>query len=526
MYEKPLFVSVLPAGIFLIIACWAGIFYLPPVYAQQVSATYSMSTPEAGLFFLNPGYINPALGRGVLGLASNPASIGHVYGREIALAGGLPRTSTGKFSIQATDSTQLYTPVVLTSEMRMRELGGLLGIGYAQQVGPWRFGAVLYQPRSAGFSLHAGGSTAVSTHFQVDQPITRQHVPDLPVEEIPVKWNIASRLDVAVDALPAEVRIGYLPFTLGASYTRGVLAVGAGISYYHIYSSGEPATFNSSISGRGSIIGRPYGNDPLTGLPWQGELTADFTLQDQPLTGYYLIDISGGRFALNFGGMVNWGLLSLGGAYSRGLKARVHGGYNMNTVYSTGLPSSTLEAVQIDLSLRPKLTGSVNIDLIEFEKDTVSYSKDGSFTLNGYQSYSFGLQFLILGLFAGGDIPVAPPDLASFYTGAYIDFPLPRTPVRLNTGFFYRTDGLWSEDKALIPFRVLAHVGMGAGIKMPWYQWIKIGDHPGWLRLGLRASLAGYSLETFEKNTSDTKDQSLPSIFDNLTLSLGFEVPL
>jgi hypothetical protein len=514
---------------FIVFRVFILLILIPALYAhsQQIIGTYTTSSTESGLFFVNPGYFNPANGSGVLGMQSNPAALGSVEGRELAFTGILPASSTGLFSLQARKSSEIYNALDLDAEIELKERGGIAGAGFAWQTGRWRFGGAILQPRLSSLSFKMMGSTLINSHFEVDQPITRNIVPDLPVEEIPVKWQVDTQLRLTLSGKPATIAIGVLPVSMGVAYKVGVLSVGAGLTYYHMYSNNEQVHFNTSLTGTSRISGTPYTTDPITGKQWRGTLAAECTVNDEPLAGYYNLKLSGDRFALSFGGSLNLPLLSIGASYAYGFKSSVTGNYDLKTVFTTGLPEFVdLSMANIDWSLRPELKGSVTLKLDDFKKDSLSNQDHGRLTLNGYHAYSAGIHFLCMGLFGGAEIPVSPPDLGSITFGAYLDFPVPMTPVRLNVGIIHRSDGVWTEDQSFIPFRVLAHVGAGIAIKIPYYKWLSIGNRPGWLRLGLRSSLTGMTLSAFEKKTSETKNEALPSLTDAMALSIGFEVPL
>jgi hypothetical protein len=496
-------------------------------FAQQVSGTYTVSSPEAGLFFLNPNYLNPARGMGVMGLQNNPAALASVTGREFALAASLPQSSSGSFAVQATQPTEIYDAFYLDTKVQLKECGGLAGIGYAQQVGAWHLGAMISQPRKANLSLRIQGSASINSHFQLDKSITREMVPDLPAEEIPMQWQVDTSLLLRLSGTPAEIDVGILPINIGVGYKAKILSVGLGLTYFHIYSNNEPASYSTSLTGTSHIIGTPYGNDPLTGQPWKGSIDADCYINDQPLKGYYNLEVSGSRMALSCGGIINFKILSLGAAYSYGFRGHVNGRYDLRTIYTTGMPDiSTLSNADIDWSLHPDLKGTVKLNLSDFQKDSLSYHDEGKLGLEGYHAYSVGVHFLALGLFVAGEVPTSPPDLGSLTVGTYLDIPIPYTSARFNLGFIQRSDGVWGQGKTFVPFRILAHVGTGIAFKVPYYKLIHLGQDSGWFMLGLRSSLTSTALNLFQDKTSNTKAESLPSLTKNVALSCGIQLPL
>ncbi len=494
--------------------------------AQQITASYTTSAPEATLFFLNPGYINPALGSGVLGMHSNPAGLRSVNRRQFTIAYGTPQSSSGRFSLQLLDESNVYLPFSVDADVAMKEVGGLGAIGYAQQHGAWTWGVSMLQARKGGITLDAGGVLNINANFQFDQPITKEMVPDLPVDEIPITWDVAGQLSLGLQSKPAELYLSILPIEAAIAVEKGIFALGMGLTYYRISSSNQTGYISTSVQGNAAVTGIPFGIDPETNQPWLGSVGADVSFYDTPLTASYKFQVSGHRYALSVGGVMNWGVLSLGANFSHGFKATVNGSYDITTIVTSGLPEdATLSDIELEITEEPVISGRAKMDLNHFTKDTLSQSDNGTINIGGYNSLSLGLYFLGIGAFAGADVPQSTPDLLSTYLGAYIDIPLPWLPLRINAGGVYRSDSFMSDDSTLAPFRVTTHIGGGIAIKMPFNRWFKIGDEPGWLRFGVRSSLTSVALEIMRKQIMDAEDKTITNAVESLAMSVGLEFP-
>ncbi|MBN1561560.1 hypothetical protein JW998_15020, partial [candidate division KSB1 bacterium] len=123
------------------------------------------------------------------------------------------------------------------------------------------------------------------------------------------------------------------------------------------------------------------------------------------------------------------------------------------------------------------------------------------------------------------EVPKSYPDLMTAHFGVYTDFPLPKLPVRLNLGFIQWIDAVSSALDSSVPFRVVTHLGGGIAFQLPTHKWLKYGDDPAWVRIGVRSSLTSYALDILESTSNKTFDQELPSPLENLTLSVGMDVP-
>jgi hypothetical protein len=513
----------LSAGIILL--CF---LFTASLQAQQLFGTYSTTTPEASMYFLNPGYLNPAQGAGVLGMNQNPAALRWIEDQQFAAAFALPQTSEGEFLLPAIDSTDIYSSLDISTQVEIEEAGGISAIGYGRRSGRWTFGIAMLQAGKGGFSLEAAGSVPFQSHFQVEQPVTREEVPDLPVEEIPVTWDVTTDLILDLTSDPAELYVAQRPFMASVAYNYKHIAFGIGLTYYHIYSSQQTARLNSRIYGRSSITGTPNGIDPKTNEPWRGSFTADIDIDDNPLVAEYRLDVSGSRWALSAGTMINFKLLSLGVTYSYGLPYTAQADYRFKTVHTVGLPDvQSLTDAKVTWQTRPELSGSASLTLTDFAKDSLFYAGEESFDISGIHRVSAGLKFLIFGLFAGGELSDTFPGTGSFHAGVYMDFPIPSTPLRFNSGFIQYTDAIRTTEDDFVPYRVVSHLGMGLAMKVPLLQWVGIAQkRSSWLHLGVRSSLTSLVLGEMEKEAKDAREESLPSLTENLALSFGLSTPL
>jgi hypothetical protein len=496
------------------------------LYSQQITASYGTTAPEASLFFLNPRYLNPAFGSGPLGMFSNPAGLFSVYGQQFSLACATSYTSSAQFDFDLVDESRIYQPITLNTKMDVAESGGLSGIGYARQFGKWRVGLAMLQARRGGVKFQAIGEANVATTFDFDKAITKELFQNLPVDELPITWAVDTQAKLSFSTAPAELYVSILPVMSGFSYSSRHFSIGGGLTYYRLSSSHQTGQMTTEFSSHSKITGTPYGNDPISGLPWLGSISAELDLQDSPVTATYNFDVSGHRFALTLGGMMNYKLVSIGASYSNGLKATIRGKYNITTVTTIGYPQDNLFSdIALDFSTSPQVTGNLKFTMHEFAKDTLSSSDSGEMQIGGYHSISFGVHFMIFGIFMGTEIPKSYPDLMTTHFGAYTDFPLPMLPVRLNFGYIQCIDAISSALNSTVPFRVVTHLGGGIAFQLPTHKWLHYGEFPAWVRVGLRSSLTSYALDIFENKAEKAYDQNLPSPLENLTLSLGLDVP-
>ncbi len=499
--------------------------------SQHIIGTYKTTAPDASLFFLNPGYLSPAYGGGVLGLHSNPAGLHVVKGNRLSMAYATPQTASSQFSFQAPQENELYIPFRVDMRLDMQEIGGLGAVGFAHRSGSWVWGISIMQAHTGSLSLEANGQLELDAQFEIDTPITKEQYSDLPVDELPVIWVVNTTGHLRMSSSPAEVSISAQPILAGCSVQKGPFSLGLGLAYYRYYSNKNIGEFSSQLNANAVVTGLPYGIEPNSDMPWSGRLVADLTIHDSPLLAQYLFDLSGYRLAMSFGGMMNLKLLSLGFNYSLGLPSAVKGAYNITTISTIDVQDrNILSDVDLDLSMFeedgiPLVEGRAKLELSEFKKDTVMVRDRGTFALGGYHSMSAGLHFLIFGAFGGIEIPKTNPELYSSFLGLYSDFPLPKLPLRLNIGLTARMDGVVDKTSLRIPYRTVAHVGAGVAFKLPLDKWAGIGKEPGWFRIGVRSSLAAQVLDSYVAKLEDASNVKTGSLFDRIAWSFGLMVP-
>lgn len=493
--------------------------------AQHLIATYSTSAPEATMFFLDPGYLSPAFGNGALGMHSNPAGLHVVEKNELSVAFSTAQSSSADFSYQAAEASEVYNEMSLDTQFKINEPGGLGALAAAHRRGNWVWGVEVMQARKSGISLEAQGTLDVTTRYSLFTPITRAVAPSLPVNDIPMIWNINTIGQVKLRSKPAELSIAIQPIIGGFSYQKGHFALGAGLTYFAVSSNDAVGEINSEIDIGSTVIGRPYDIDPVSGQAWRGSVRADVDIYDQPFSMRYGVDLTGHWFALSLGGMMNYKLLSIGATYTHGFEETVRGSYHLMTITTTGIPEEDLLSnVNLDLSLSPEIHGHATLTLRDFAKDTLISRESGALKIGGYNSFSVGAHFLIFGAFFGADIPKFNPDVYSISFGAYTEFPIPKLPIRFNAGIISRSDGIIDGSNAMVPFRLVSHIGGGVAFKLPTHEWLGIGTTHSRLRIGLRSSLTSYIIDLVESKAKETTSKSTPQL-STMAFSFGLAVP-
>jgi hypothetical protein len=508
--------------VLLLLLCFAS-----AALSQQVAGSYAITTPEASLFALDPASLNPATARGPIGLIGNPAALASVQGTQFGIALGFAHSDRGQFNLQLLEAVPEFEAVNLRSEFKMEEKGGLAAFGIGRQVGKFVFGFNFMQPRRAAVQMSASGKTNMRFHFDVDEPITAETVPDLPVESIPMLWRIEAQADLELHSKPAEISLSTLPLFFGAAYHLGPLALGAGLKYLRISSNDAVATMTTSLRGTGAIVGTPYGEDPYFGLPWSGTVRAEAQFEDQPFEAQYQLGLKGSRWACTFGSNLNLKVLKLGLTIERGFRDTLEGSYRIRVLHTAGPPiDPNLHDVTLDVSQLPNVEGSASLSLRDFKKDSLVFERTGEVNIGGYSGIAGGLQLLIFGLYAGGEIPSNPPDFGSFYFASYIDLPLFFVPVNLRAGFLQRMDFFYTEEEDIVPYRSIFHLTAGTAIRFGVQRFIPALRQPVELQVGVRSSLLPLAFNQVKDESEGVEDNMLPNLVETLTLGLGLQIVL
>ena len=420
-----------------------------------------------------------------------------------------------------------FDDVTLRSEFKMEEKGGLAAFGIGRQVGKFVLGFSFMQPRRAGVQFSASGKSNMRFHFDVDEPITAETVPDLPVESIPMLWRIEAQADLELRSKPAEISLSTLPLFFGAAYRLGPLALGAGLKYLRISSNDAVATMTASLRGSAAIVGTPYGEDPIFGLPWSGSVRAEAQFEDQPFEATYQFGLKGSRWAFTAGSHLNLKVLKLGLTFERGFRDKLEGSYRIRVLHTSGPPiDANLHNVTVDLSKLPNVEGNANLSLRDFKKDSLVFAGDGQVNIGGYTGIAGGLQLLIFGLYAGAEMPSDSPDFGSFYFAGYIDLPLFFVPVNLRAGFLQRMDFFYTEEEDIVPYRSVFHLTAGTAIRFGVQRFIPALHQPVELQVGVRSSILPLAFNQVKDESEGLKDSVLPNLVETLTLGLGLRIAL
>ncbi|MDZ7290401.1 MAG: hypothetical protein ONB44_14570 [candidate division KSB1 bacterium] len=496
-------------------------------WSQEVVGSYVATTPEASLFALNPGYLNPATAQGAIGLITNPAALASVRKTELGFAIGFSHSDRGSFDLQLLDSTKEYEAVNLQSEIEMKERGGLAAFAIGRQVGKFVLGFGFMQPRRAGVRLSASGKTSMQFHFEVNEPITREMVPDLPVASIPMQWQVEAQTDLELFSRPAEIYLSTLPMFFGAAYRWRALSFGVGAKYLHISSSNEVASVTTSLRGTANIVGTPYGVDPITKQPWTGTMRASVQFEDKPFEADYQLGVKGSRWAIMAGSSLDLKLFKLGLTVERGYRDKLEGSYRIRVVHTAGPPvNPDLHDVALDVTKLPRVEGNANLTLRDFEKDSLFFEEAGEVAIGGYTGVAGGLQFLIFGFYAGAEIPRDSPDFGSSYFGGYIDLPALIAPVNIRAGFLQRMDFIYTKEEDVVPLRSVFHLTAGTSIRFGVQRLIPSLHQPVELQVGVRSSIIPAAFNQVKEESEGLEERKLPNLVETLTLGFGLRIAL
>jgi|GEM_PF-2483365 len=495
------------------------------LHGQHASGSYSITTPEANLFALNPAALNPAAARGIIGMSGNPAALASITGSDFGFAVGFAHSEQGSFDIQILDAIPEFEAVTLHSKFTMEEKGGIALIGIGRRYKNFAVGFTITQPRRAGINFNAGGGATMRLHFDADEPITRETVPDLPVESIPMLWHVETATNLEIHSRPAEISISTLPLYWGAAYKWGRLSLGAGLKYLYITSNDGAASITANLSGSATITGTPYGLDQIFGIPWSGTVQAITQFKDQPFAANYKIGLQGSRWVLTTGVSLNLTFLKLGLVLEHGFKDKLDGAYQIQVRHTSGPPLGLqLSNVSLDLHQLPNVTGSATLELSEFQKDSVVFNGSGHIDLGGYTGISGGLQLWIFGLYVGAEMPASPPDFGAFYFAAYTDIPLYFMPVRLRAGFIQQMDFFFTEEEDVVPYRSAANLTIGTAIRFKVQRYLHYIKQPVELQVGVRSSLLPLAFSQVKEEFAGLNDNKLPNMLKTLTLGFGLQL--
>ncbi len=477
------------------------------------------SVPEAGLFFLDPGFQNPSKAKGVYGLFSNPAALGFMDKFDVSLSFGIGSKAKFNFDYMAIESTDSQGAVYLPVTFYCKEKGGLNFLGAGYSLGNIGFGIGLLQGNYAGVGININAEAALDMNYSVEDTIYYLYGSgNQDTAVIPVTWNLATQCTLSFSG-SSEGGLSSSPLFMGAGAGFGIFGIGVGMKLYKY--KGDLDALSAGVTRTASLItGTPHG--------WNGSINAIANIDDTLYLTELRAKLNGTRTAFSVGALFDLKVLSIGLTYEKGFSTKIK---NLDIAYSLINVSGSPEECCIDsIYLDPDslengtAVGTAYLSYSDFRKDSTYDAITGEAKLPGYSEIRLGLSASYFSLYAGAVLPDGKKELGAFYLGTATSIPLPTVTLRFGT--HQRVDYFKDGAGSIIPLRISSHIGLGASIHTSLGFLGKDFGFPATINVGVKTSTFPLLANIFTKNIESLENFKAASFLSGLSFNLGVRVHL
>lgn len=477
-------------------------------YYIQIDHTSSSNN----LFFLDEGFLNPAVGSGIIGADVNPAVLASTRNIDFytgfSLAGKGSSDFEESFEIEGVEES-----IEVPFGVRYNALGGMDFIGGAKKVGPISFGISYSCGNKWGIEMGLSGS--VTGDFRPTEPFELTHAdhPDIPIEDtIVIDIPIHGGLSIDMED-PLRLEYSSSPIFIGAGTGFGPIKLGAGLKLTNcsVLGSGSftvlPGTFSVSLD--------------TTASGWNVNVTGDATINDTLFYGRLDGDVRSTQTAFNLGVLLDVKLLKLSLAYEFGNSYNLTGNYNWLFSSISDFPedfeidTAGMEVVSDSNIIR----GNVGVIFSDIPKEIHRETGSAALYFVGYNSIKAAFQldlFLFrLGMCGSYDFPSS-GDVSLRRLNAGLTLGLPFPVLNVNVGLAGSLLWLDTEDEDLDFFLPSATAGLSVSYRQDNFR----------VDLPLKVNITQFLVENLGELEEEGIEGVSFNLWDNISLGLGIGISL
>lgn len=476
--------------------------------------TLDYASPQANLFFIDPGFMDVASANGIAGAVVNPAALGSVQTAEIGIAGGLSRSIRFPFEldlVEEGESEELPEGLSIPFTLQFEERGGIDYFGGAYRLGPVVLGGTIIRGESYGLTPALNGEIEQDFSLIFEDTLTHEDHPDIPESDtIPVTWSIqgTGRFDFLSSG---DGRASITPMFVGAGAELGPVKMGMGVNLVRYRGDADVLL---TASGGGEAL---LGSLDTTVSGWDIDLNVNGVVEsDTILVNNFQGNMSGNQVALVFGLQGKLAFVDFGMGVERGFPFELRGEYENAVRYATAIPE-TIEVdtsgVRVD-SIGRRIWGEAVVRVSDLELDERIDRDQGRFRFGSRIGGRFGLgvNIFALRLGAAGGFDFFEPGQSSvgvYHLSGVGGFSVGN--VSLRASLLSRWQFLQFEE-ILVPFP--PHLSMGVATS--------VNVSPITFDLALRMNLLPAMLEAMESLESERSIRP----FSSLNLGVGVRCSL
>ncbi len=425
---------------------------------------YITGNPSLNLYFLNQGFLDASMGKGIIGANINPAVLSQSSSGNFYLGtGGFRKVST-KFDYNY-HFDELNQDLRIPITFGIEETGGLDFLGFSKRAGPFVLGFSYRRGFDAGLDVDINDSIRDSFYFSYDDTFTHSDYPEIPVQDtIPVHIPISTYFNIKAlgsgsihyTSIPVFFGIGtgnkFLKFGIGAKIVRQRLYGDVATKF-----SGSDSVFTIIDTFAVSPLGDTWRIDSL-------KIMSSITL-DSIISARFRGRVGGFQKSILLGGLLDLNFIKMGIAYEWHQDFDLAGWYIQNFSVISGMPGFA----DVDTT-GLKISGDTISGRIKIMIDSIPYSQNTAYSEKRLSQSSVStiraainlrLWVIRFGVGANVDLTANRNAVGDLYVAGSAYLPLPKIKIRLGIASNAKYIKIGNLYNGYIPASVL--VGLSTG---------------------------------------------------------------
>jgi hypothetical protein len=337
----------------------------------DIAVTLSYSYPGSNLFLIHPGFTNPALGHGIIGFATNPASLTNT-GKFEFMATAVPQMSTlvdTRFDIPFDTVTPFIDTVHIPAELDIRQYGGFDFVGIALSIKDWGLGIGYQKGDYLGLDFTARSNPFADYGLDFEYTFTHEDINEIPIGyAIPVQIQFNAAGDLAFSG-EGEGHFAMNSLVIGVARTLLGVDCGLGLHLTPVSLTGHiNGLFDGYMTGSGRINVEAVDDWEITAV-FDAEIDADSIL-----TCLGDIDVSFALSTLTWGIRKEWRSVSLGLCGEFNWPTFINGDYGLVASLPRSVPLIRIDDDNLVVdTVNHIISGHALITVHDFEKGDSVY---------------------------------------------------------------------------------------------------------------------------------------------------------
>jgi len=444
------------------------LFFISFSTSGKFDVKYITGNPALNLYFLDQGFLDVSMGKGIIGASINPAVLSQSASGNFYIGIGGFRSISTNYDYDY-DFGELDENLHIPIRFGIEETGGLDFLGFSKKIGPFVWGFSYQRGFEAGLELDINGGIQDSFYFSYDDTFTHSEYSDIPEQDtIPVHIPIYTYFNIKAMG-NGSVHYTSTPIFFGIGGGNKFLKFGIGTKIVRQKLYGDIATkISGSIDSVFTVIDTSI-ISPLSGDTWRIDSLRVMSSinMDSIISAGFRGRIGGFGKNVVMGGLLNLNFIRLGLVYEWHQDFDLAGWYLGNFSVISGMPGFvTVDTTDLNIdAANNTISGRIKILV-----DSIPYSQDSTYRKASLHQSSIStiraainLKLWVIKLGAGVNVDITSHKntLGDLYIVGSAYLPLPKIKIRLGVASNAKYIKLENLSTRYIPSSVL--IGLGTG---------------------------------------------------------------